>query len=59
MQKNKEKIKKKKKTVATALPVILKGVRLGLKHAPKVVACVKLAKKGVKKKRENNKRAEH
>ena len=36
-------------TVATELPVILKGVRLSLKHAPKVVACVKLAKKGIKK----------
>ena len=36
-------------TVATALPVILKGVRLSLKHAPKVVTCVKLAKKGIKK----------
>lgn len=36
-------------TVATALPVILKGVRLSLKHAPKVVTCVKLSKKGIKK----------
>ena len=35
--------------MATALPVILKGVRLSLKHAPKVVTCVKLAKKGIKK----------
>ena len=29
--------------------MILKGVRLSLKHAPKVITCVKLSKKEIKK----------